>query len=82
MATWKVLKSMKAQNKDHASIQLIGMQEWVRHYQGLLAEDRTEFGTYNENIPLITPEEAPGSGSICVELIKAAPSKLFLIYWH
>lgn len=32
---WKVLKSIKAQNKD-----LIGMQEWVRHYQGLLTEDR------------------------------------------
>jgi len=35
----KVLKTMKAhQNKDHAGIHLIRMQEWVQHYQGGLLQ--------------------------------------------
>ena len=49
---WKILKTMRVQNRDNAGISLITMKEWKEHYQVLLTEDRTQFlqQNYREEI--------------------------------
>ena len=40
---WKILKTMRVQNKDTAGINLICVDEWRKYYQDLLTEDRNQF---------------------------------------
>lgn len=61
---WKVLKSMRTQNRDTAGISLISSKQWTTCYQELLTEDRDEFLNpsivYEEetdHIPNISSEE-------------------------
>lgn len=61
---WKVIKTMRTENKDAAGISLISIQEWSEYYRTLLTEDRDDFlevqnreEEIDQRPPLITPEE-------------------------
>ncbi|KAL3280203.1 hypothetical protein HHI36_017703 [Cryptolaemus montrouzieri] len=40
---WKIVKGLRKNNSDSGNISLIGMNDWVKHYNGLPTEDRPQF---------------------------------------
>ena len=87
---WKLIKTMRSNNKDTAGLSLISMNLW---FIGLMEKQTSEVHQeeFIQEVPDITPQEirealknmkkgkAPGSGNISVKLLKAAPDMLIEI---
>lgn len=70
---WRILKSVRKDEKYGTNMRLIGMKECEEHYKGLLIEDRLEFAV---KIPQGEVEEAQQIETVTILEVKESLKKM------